>query len=265
MSQTIEIRGCRIRLRDWKLEDLPAWKHWQQPHHEWYRYDGPWWGPPRVETIEGKIEEQRRTILDADWPVPRKQMVIVDLATDRFIGTTNWNWEGKETNWRSVGIGIYDPRNWGKGLGFEALGLWTEYLFDSLPEIVRLGLHTWSGNVWMIGLAKKLGYLEEACFRRARIVDGEYYDSVAYGVLREEWKDRHPNGFAADALRSTPRSPISVGIRQPLSRLAGRRRGCPSVSRPLALTWRIEPPSVFQLSWPGSSVGTAGHLAMSRL
>lgn len=78
-----------------------------------------------METIEGQIEEQRKTILDADWPVPRKQVVIADLATDQFIGTTNWNWEGKEANWRSVGIGIYDPHHWGKGLGFEALGLWT--------------------------------------------------------------------------------------------------------------------------------------------
>ena len=142
----------------------------------------------------------RKEILDADWLVPRKQVVIADLATDRFIGTTNWNWRLKETNWRNVGIDIYDPRKWGKGLGFEALGLWTEHLFDALPKIVRLGVSTWSGNVRIVGLAKKLGYLEEACHRRAVIVEGEYYDSVDYGVLLEEWKDRYPNGFAADAL-----------------------------------------------------------------
>ena len=53
--------------------------------------------------------------------MPGKQAVIADLATDRFIGTTNWNWKVKETFWRNVGIDIYDPRNRGKGLGFEAL------------------------------------------------------------------------------------------------------------------------------------------------
>ena len=200
MSQKVEIVGCRIRLRDWTLEDLPARKHWLQPDQEWYRYDGPWWGPPRVETIEAKIEKLRKAILDADWLVPRKQVVIADLATDRSIGTTNWNWKEKETNWRNVGIDIYDPRNRGKGLGFEALGLWTDHLFDVLPEIVRLGVGTWSGNVRMVGLARKLGFLEEACYRRAVIVEGEYYGDVGYGVLREEWKDRYPNGFAVDAL-----------------------------------------------------------------
>ena len=200
MSQMAEIRGRRIRLRDWTLEDLPAYKHWRQPHQEWYRHDGPWWGPPKVETIEAEIEQMRGEILSADWLVPRKHVVIADLATDRFIGTTNWNWRLKQTNWRNVGIDIYDPRNWGNGLGFEALGLWTEYLFDALPEIVRLGVGTWSGNVRMVGLAKKLGYLEEACYRRALVVEGEYHDEMGYGVLREEWKDKYANGFAVDAL-----------------------------------------------------------------
>ena len=43
-----------------------------------------------------------------------------------------------------------------------------------------------------------MGYLEEACARRGIIVEDEYYDSVGYGILREEWNDRYPNGFAAD-------------------------------------------------------------------
>jgi hypothetical protein len=73
-------------------------------------------------------------------------------------------------------------------------------MFNSLPEIVQLGIGTWSGNVRMVGLARKLGYLEEARYRRAVIVEGEYHDAVGYGVLREEWKDRYPNGFPADAL-----------------------------------------------------------------
>jgi len=39
----------------------------------------------------------------------------------------------------------------------------------------------------MIRLALKLGMIEEARFRNARIVLGNYYDSVSYGILREEW------------------------------------------------------------------------------
>lgn len=36
-----------------------------------------------------------------------------------------------------------------------------------------LDLRTWSGNHGMMRLAEKLGFLQEACFRKARIVRGE--------------------------------------------------------------------------------------------
>jgi len=42
----------------------------------------------------------------------------------------------------------------------------------------------------MIKLARKLGFQQEACFRKARIVDGKYYDGLGFGILREEWKNR---------------------------------------------------------------------------
>jgi putative hydrolase of HD superfamily len=49
----------------------------------------------------------------------------------------------------------------------------------------------------MMRLAGKLGFLEEARHRKARIVNGRYYDSMGYGILREEWETRYPDGFAA--------------------------------------------------------------------
>jgi putative hydrolase of HD superfamily len=94
-----------------------------------------------------------------------------------------------------VGIVIYDPENWRQGHGYEALGLWSDHLFRELPTIPRLDLRTWSGNRGMMRLAEKLGYAQEARFRRARIVDGEYFDGIGYGVLREEWEERFPGGF----------------------------------------------------------------------
>ncbi len=46
-------------------------------------------------------------------------------------------------------------------------------------------------------LAEKLGFVEEARFRKARVVQGEEYDSLGFGVLREEWQARYPNGFGS--------------------------------------------------------------------
>ena len=33
---------------------------------------------------------------------------------------------------------------------------------------------------------------------RARIVNGEYFDSIGFGTLREEWDARYPGGFGAN-------------------------------------------------------------------
>ncbi len=108
-----------------------------------------------------------------------------------MIGRVNRYWQSKETNWLLLGIGIYDEKYWGKGIGAEAFNLWIEYLFREMPELVRLGFSTWSGNIGMIKLGQKLGFIEEARIRKARIVDDKYYDSLSYGILREEWESKN--------------------------------------------------------------------------
>jgi len=105
--------------------------------------------------------------------------------------TVGWYWIGQETSWPAIGIALYDPATWGKGIGYAALGMWCEYGWAAMPEMVRLGLCTWSGNHGMIRLAEKLGFQQEACFRKACLVRGEYYHGLGYGVLREEWRERY--------------------------------------------------------------------------
>lgn len=106
-----------------------------------------------------------------------------------MIGTVSWYWQSKATNWKSIGIVIYDEQYWGKGIGTDSLKLWIDYLFETAKEITRLDLRTWSGNERMISLAKKIGFKEEARFRKARIINGLHYDSIGMGILREEWHE----------------------------------------------------------------------------
>lgn len=113
------------------------------------------------------------------------------------MGMVSRYWISKETHWTAIGIMIFDPEKWGKGFGYQALGLWCQYLFDTQPLFVRLDLRTWSGNYGMMKLAAKLGFKEEAVFRMARIVEGEYYAGLGYGILRTEWEERFPAGFTA--------------------------------------------------------------------
>lgn len=189
----LTLSGNTITLRDWTLDDVDVYAGWLTPEHVWHRLDGPYYPKPTANEIPALIERHRERISKAGWESPRSRLVIA--RNDLLIGVVSRYWIGAETNWLAVGIVIYDPDEWRQGIGYEALGLWSDYLFREMPGIVRLDLRTWSGNIGMMRLALKLGYLEEARFRMARIVDGEYYDGLGYGVLRSEWQQKYPNGF----------------------------------------------------------------------
>jgi putative hydrolase of HD superfamily len=193
----IRLEGRRIDLRDMRLGDLERYAFWMEPHQRWYELDSPYYPKAPRDAVRANVARRRQEIESGDLDDPRRSLVVVDKETDTLIGHVTWYWESKETHWLSVGIGLYDPELWGKGLGYEALGLWGEYLFDAMPELARLDLRTWSGNIGMMRLAGKLGFKEEARFRKARIVNGAYFDGMGYGVLREEWDARYPDGFAA--------------------------------------------------------------------
>ncbi|MEM7332745.1 MAG: GNAT family protein [Chloroflexota bacterium] len=185
--------GTKIKLRQWTMRDVDVFTYWQQPHHKWHQLDGPYYPKmttEQVDNLAAKISEK----IKIKEPIPNRY-VIADQTTNEMVGIVTWYWESQETNWLSVGIVIFDEANWARGFGFEALGLWSQHLFDTMPELVRLDLRTWSGNMGMMKLAKKCGYKEEARFRMARIVNGKYFDGMGYGVLRSEWETLYPEGF----------------------------------------------------------------------
>lgn len=190
------IQGNKIFLRDWLITDLEEYEFWRQPGHKWQEFDGPYYPSLNKQQISDKINILRNNVLNFSFPNPRENLVIADINNNKLIGQVSWYWQGKETNWISIGISIFNSDYWKKGIGYEALGLWNEYLFQEFPSIIRLDLRTWSGNKGMISLAEKLGYTKEACFRKARIVNGKYYDSLGYGILKEEWHEKYPNGFS---------------------------------------------------------------------
>ena len=193
----IKLTGKRLVLRDPISADLEAFSYWMQPGREWQKTDGPYYPPTPADQVAKLVERMEQAITAQNWPDLRPRLAIANTEEDALIGMVSRYWISEETNWIAVGISIYDPKNWALGLGYEALGLWCQYLFDNEPKFVRLDMRTWSGNVGMIKLAKKLGFQEEAVFRMARIVDGEYYDGLGYGVLLSEWEDRYPEGVAA--------------------------------------------------------------------
>jgi len=75
----------------------------------------------------------------------------------------------------------------GHGVGSALLAWVTAHLFESEPQLARLGGYTRHDNSAMRRVFQKCGYAEEAYHRRAwRTPDGSLADSVGYAALRPE-------------------------------------------------------------------------------
>lgn len=199
----MELLGTQIKLRHFILEDLGVYQQWNQGKHAWMDLDGPYYPKATPDEMGQILANMEKVIRAGHFPTPPPSLVIADLETNVLLGRVSWYWISRETNWVANGIVIYDPAYWGKGIGYESLGLWNQYLFEAFPKINRLDLRTWSGNQGMMRLATKIGYREEARFRRARIVKGELYDGLGYGILREEWALKYPDGFGKHLTAAT--------------------------------------------------------------
>ncbi|HEL1585706.1 TPA: GNAT family N-acetyltransferase [Streptococcus suis] len=120
----------------------------------------------------------------------QKEAVRAILLDDQPIGFVSYYWECQPTRWLEVGIEIHDDSIWGKGYGTTALKIWLNMIFDQFPDLEHIGLTTWSGNPGMMRAAEKLGMTKEAQIRKVRYWQGHYYDSVKYGIIREEWLEQ---------------------------------------------------------------------------
>lgn len=185
-GRALPVRGERCLLRPGRPDDEGVLRQWLRPHHEWHRWDGPYLPRP----TDAEAERYARSVAsqpdDDGAGLPPRVAVVADPADGRLLGTVSWYWESEATAWARMGIVLHDPAVRGRGVGREALALWTSYLF-ARTDWVRLDLATWSGNHGMVAVARALGFVEEGRFRRARVVDGVRHDAVVYGVLREEW------------------------------------------------------------------------------
>lgn len=184
----LRLAGKKVTLRDIQSDDLAGLDIWLRGEQQWKKLDGPYFPSQTDAEVTELLSKLPARIASGTWPTPRNRMIIADREHDQLLGMVTWYWISEETHWPAAGIVLYDPANWRQGYGYEALRLWSAYLFENYPQFVRIDLRTWSGNHGMMRLAEKAGYQQEACFRKARIVDGTYYDGLGYGMLREEWE-----------------------------------------------------------------------------
>src|SRR5699024_7025287 len=185
----IEIIGEKVTLREVKKEDIDKLYYWKYEEKE--QAAKKWNGPYIPEEMKTK-EQYKKNWLKDNEILPGIPASLIIEVNGSLIGYVGSHWVDKNTNWLETGIVIYDKDVWNGGYGSEAYKLWIDLLFD-LTGIHRLGMSTWSGNIRMMKAAAKVGMQEEARIRNARTVNGEYFDAIKMGILRDEWEELKRN------------------------------------------------------------------------
>ncbi|CAM4003374.1 GNAT family N-acetyltransferase [Alkalicoccus chagannorensis] len=175
MHQQAEVTIRPIEEKDlyrlWELiykEEAPEWKKWDAPY---FRHEPMSWAAFQ-KNAEAWIGREDTWVIDVDGTV---------------MGTVSYYYEDVQRNWLEAGIILHESSRWNQGVGTIALRLWLDHLFATLP-LVRAGITTWSGNKRMMRVAEKMNMKLEGRIRQVRYYDGDYYDSIRMGVLREEWQ-----------------------------------------------------------------------------
>ena len=182
--------NIKTYIRNIKIKDLDDYYSLNHPDREHHNFNGPYFARTTEEELREEIKSIRLKLENNEDKPFGNCKVIASADTDEIIGTVSRYWKSEETLWLEVGIVIFNEKYWNKGIATEVLNNWINQVFDEYPQIVRIGLTTWSGNIGMCKVAEKIGLRQEACYRKARIVNNKYYDSVSYGILREEWGAR---------------------------------------------------------------------------
>lgn len=175
-------RGRLIRLAAPRAEDAEILARWSE-NSDYLRFvDTDYARPKPTRAFEDKPEDDHD---DRD----ELEFRLRTIEGDRLVGfvaihNIEWNNQAGE-----LSIGIGDPADWDRGYGSEALQLCLRYAFDEL-NLYRVGLDTISYNKRAIRVYEKAGFVSEGVRRGFGMRDGQRYDLVLMGILRDEWRDR---------------------------------------------------------------------------
>lgn len=185
----MQIKYQNIILRDYQESDIDDDIRWNTVETEWGDWDAPWEKLQPIDPEEFRRVRLKR--LDAQKTSPLLRLEI-DTADGVHIGAVNsyvidawFNWQrispGQTLtpNMRvALGIDICERAYWSGGWGTQALTAFVRYWLENGYQDIYT--QTWSGNTRMIGLAKKLGFVEccrEPGFRQVR---GGTYDGLTF-------------------------------------------------------------------------------------
>lgn len=170
------IRGTKTRLRALEHDDLPHFVRWiNEPETRRFmalRY-------PLSMTEEEKWWQ--------NLPQRKNDHIFAIEAEDgTYIGNIGLHGIERENRRATVGIIIGHKAYWSRGYGSDAIRALLRWAFEYL-NLNRLSLTAYAYNERAIRCYEKCGFQHEGIMRQARYSDGQYYDELMMGILRDEF------------------------------------------------------------------------------
>ncbi|MGE5124380.1 MAG: GNAT family N-acetyltransferase, partial [Acidobacteriaceae bacterium] len=131
----------------------------------------------RYEAIEKEVDESKRLF----------HFMIRDRQDNRLLGFVRIDGIEWSHGTGSLKLAIGDRVERGKGYGSEALQLMLRFAFSEL-NLYRLSAVVTEDNPGALEFFMRHGFIEEVRRRKATYRDGQAWDSIHLGILRDEWQ-----------------------------------------------------------------------------
>lgn len=131
----------------------------------------------KYEAIEKEVDESKKLF----------HFTIRSKEDDRMLGFTRIEWIEWTHGACSLKIAIGDPMERNKGFGSDAFQLLMRFAFSEL-NLYRLSVVVGDDNQAGLRFFKRHGFVEEVRRRKSLLRDGQTWDLIHLGLLREEWQ-----------------------------------------------------------------------------
>jgi RimJ/RimL family protein N-acetyltransferase len=130
----------------------------------------------KYEAIEKDVEESKKLF----------HFTIRSKEDNRMLGYARIEWIEWTHGTGNIQLVIGDPADRGKGYGSEAMQMMLRYAFTEL-NLYRLSAIVGEDNPGALRFFQRHGFVIEVRRRKSLLRDGQAWDLLHLGILRDEW------------------------------------------------------------------------------
>ena len=158
-----------------------------------------WHKDSELEILSGWQPRQSRTNYDTRFrkfleEPPDDLAVFAIEDSGELVGRIELYQIDRRNRNAGMGLIIGEKNKWRRGIGGEAVRLILDYAF-TVESLEKVYAHVYSFNERALRFMRKAGFVEEGILRKHESHNGELQDVHSFGMLRQEFYQRHQTLF----------------------------------------------------------------------